>query len=237
MTRHGKLRHLVLDQPQVIPGVGFEEIRFGPAEHAVPGRIEANGEGRDSDQCDSSELAAHLRRRSVPRRPVLQALLAQRALFDASIRRSRSCHGQESHSPSVRPVQHAGLAIAATRPVFGQAPAVASRLDQAGRRLVVQRQPLQERRAGHRRAESLRDDHEGLRRARRRRRRRQPVRARSRKTPASATAACPMPKASCSSTRAACTGRPSAPAASRASKASARRRSSPRPCSSRPITI
>ena len=88
---------------------------------------------------------------------------------------------QESHSPRFVQTSTAGLAVAATRPVFGQAPAVQPAVDQAGRGRVGQRQPLQERRAGHGRAEGLRDDHEGRRRARRGHRRRQPVRARSRR--------------------------------------------------------
>ncbi len=98
-----------------------------------------------------------------------------------SIRRIQgACHGQKSHRREFVQTSTAGLAVAAARPAFGQAPAVAHRRDQAGRRRVVQRQPLQERRSDHRRAEGVRDDHEGRRRARCGRRRRQPVRARSR---------------------------------------------------------
>ena len=66
------------------------------------------------------------------------------------------------------------------------------------------------------RREGVRDDDRRHRRARCRSSPASTSSSSIRRTPASATAACPTPKASCSSTRAACTGRRSARAASRA---------------------
>ena len=97
-------------------------------------------------------------------------------------------------------------------------PVAAARRRPPGRHLVGQRPPAQERRHADLRRARLRDDDRGQGRARCPHRRRQHRRARSRRIRASATAACPMPKGSCSSTPRACTGRASARARSPASK-------------------